>query len=324
MAEAVTLVGDIGGTNARFALVAGDNAYRQERVFSCESFSDADAAIAAYLDETQTSHLDAIYIAAAGRVMNGACRFMNNHWFIDEAALRARFGCARAGVFNDFVAVAYGLPGLHIDYCTEVGHSMAPVVLEEDFNIGVIGPGTGLGAGALLGRGGQRIPIESEAGHMAFAPESTLQRELLDSLAHRFERVSCERLLSGLGLENIYLGLAEVHGLSVKAQSAAQIFAQSQDRACCIEREATDLFFSVLGQVTGDLALAYGVKQGMYVAGGIVQRYPSMLRESQFRACFTNKGRHSELLERVPTYLVEHPYPGLFGAAEYARLKQPR
>jgi glucokinase len=75
----------------------------------------------------------------------------------------------------------------------------------------------------------------------------------------------------------------------------------------------------VLGQVAGNLALTLGATDGIFVAGGIVRRYPELLKASGFRSGFENKGRHRSLMERVPSSLIIHEQPGLLGASEVAR-----
>ena len=318
MANGPLLVGDIGGTNARFALVGNAAEYHSERVFLCEHFASPESAIRAYLDEVGAKSPDVICLAAAGPVIGGRCQLTNNPWELDEGHLGLEFASDCVALINDFTAVAFGLPGFAAEHCMPIGCFDA-LCLDGDFTVAVLGPGTGLGAGGLVQRGEFRMPLVSEAGHVGFAPETELQRDVLRVLAGRLPRVSCERVLSGAGVQNLYTALCELGGQAAELRLASEIFAHSQTNPTSLARRATDLFFEILGQVAGDLALTLGADDGVFIAGGIAQRYPQMLQASAFRVGFENKGRHRELLERVPTLLISHPHPGLFGAAEHAR-----
>ena len=159
--------------------------------------------------------------------------------------------------------------------------------------------------------------MSGESGHVGFAPENPMQVELLASLANGFGRVSDERLVSGSGLVNIYQFLATRSQTVSERFDAATIF--SRVETDLIAQEAVALFFELLGQVAGNFVLATGSFDGLFIAGGIVQRYPELLQSSAFRAGFENKGRHRGLMQAVPTVLVHHPLPGLLGATAFAK-----
>ena len=180
----------------------------------------------------------------------------------------------------------------------------------------VIGPGTGLGAAGLIHREGTTIPVITEAGHVGFAPEDARQAEVLKLLHERYGRVSDERLISGMGIRNIYWALSQIHGGDPLDLNAEEVF----DRSCNDEvaAETVDLFFELLGQACGNLVLSMGAYDGAYVAGGIAQRHADALAASNFRRGFDNKGRHQRLMAAVPTALIVHPQPGLLGAAQVA------
>ena len=141
--------------------------------------------------------------------------------------------------------------------------------------------------------------------------------QLLEVLRARFERVSAERLVAGSGIENIYSALLELEGGGEPSLSAAEIFAATAEFDTAAE--AVRLFFEILGQVAGDLALTLGAFDGVYIAGGIAKRYPDILRDGTFRSAFKAKGRHSHIMERIPTYLITHAQPGLLGASYLAQ-----
>jgi glucokinase len=162
------------------------------------------------------------------------------------------------------------------------------------------------------------IPVPGEASHGGFAPETRVQLDVLIALREEFDRVSSERLVSGSGLENIYWALGQIHHVSLPKLSAPEIFAAAQE-ADEHAAEAVALFFEVLGQFAGSYALALGANDGVYIAGGIVRRYPDLLLNSRFRSGFESKGRHRVIMERIPTRLIMHPQPGLLGASHVAR-----
>jgi len=320
MTEPVLLIGDLGGTNARFALADADEpGFHQPMEFACADFATADAAIGHYLAQLTTAGPDLICLAAAGPVQNGSVRLTNNHWRLDRQALAGQFSVDQVIVLNDFEAVAYALPTLDSSDTQTIGPGAAPNLTGADFTVGVLGPGTGLGVAGLLGRSGAVYPVVGEGGHAGFAPQTAQQVEVLRILRKRFKWVSNERLVSGPGIENIYAALCTLNGEPGSPRSAEDIFALARDRRNPTALDAVELFFEVLGQVAGDLALLLGAADGIFLAGGILPRYPQLLDQSGFRHAFKNKGRYRALLEQVPTHLVCRSNPGLLGVASCAR-----
>lgn len=316
MSDPTLLIGDIGGTNARFALAdpGGAPGFRAAKTLQCADYPSADVAIRRYLGDVQSAAPDVICLAAAGPVADGAVHFTNNHWSLQVADLSEEFDTGRIRIINDFEAIARSVPALSVEDCLPIGLPSRPDLDVDDFSLAIIGPGTGLGMAGLCRRRGLTFPIVGEGGHTGFSPETQLQLDILVALRGRFDRVSVERLVSGPGLENIYWALARVHGEKSSALSAGQIFAASSD-GDARATEAVQLFFETLGQVAGNLALLLGPADGVYLAGGIARRYPQLLESSRFRSGFESKGRHRRLMEAIPTLLVTHPEPGLLGAA---------
>ena len=320
MTDPCLLIGDIGGTNARFALAHPfDPGFSAELTLACADYPSAERAIAAYLQRRGIAQVDAICLACAGPVLNDSVNIINNHWMIDSAALRQKFPSAAVLLLNDFEAIACSIPLLVDSDLMNIG--VVPSALQDnrDFTIAVLGPGTGLGIGGLLGRGGGIYPVVGEGGHAGFAPESPVQHKVLRKARQDFERVSNERLISGPGLENIYRALCRVHGEPENGITAAEVFSRVLASEDTIATEATQLFFEALGQVAGDLVLTLGAYDGVFLAGGILKRYPDLLKASDFRAGFESKGRHRGLMEKVPISLILHPQPGLLGASLRAR-----
>ncbi len=314
MKDRCLLIGDIGGTNARFALATTDRpGFHSALQLQCEDFATADDAIRHYLAATSVGPPDAVCLAAAGPVVDDKVKITNNHWDISAAETREDFGTEHVRLLNDFEAIAYSIPLLTETEVQTIGTHDHRALGSDDFNVAILGPGTGLGVAGLCRRGSTLVPVTGEGGHVGFAPESPLQIELLKVLAEKFDRVSAERLIAGSGLMNIYTALATIRGVTRESLTAAEIFSRRDDGE--IAAEAVDLFFELLGQVAGDLALTFGAVDGVYIAGGISKRYPAVLEKSRFRNAFESKGRRRAFMERIPTRLITYDQPGLLGAA---------
>lgn len=310
------LVGDIGGTNARFALAdLNSPGFSKEKTLKCRDYKSADVAINAYLKAIDAPHPDIICFAAAGPVIDGNVRFTNNHWSLDTGDLEGAFSGASVRLLNDFEAIAYSIPQLGVNDCIQVGSPTPADLTRPDFSIGIIGPGTGLGAAGLLQKYDRATPIIGEGGHVGFAPETAVQVKLLAQLADQFERVCDERLVSGPGVVNIYRALGNIRGVKLADKGAAEIFALASENVDAIASETVEIFFEVLGQVAGNFALSIGAHDGIFIGGGIVARNPELIVNSQFRAGFERKGRHRSLMEKIPTHVIVHLQPGLLGAS---------
>lgn len=320
MARGILLIGDLGGTNARFALAdRGGPGFSAELTLDCDAFESAEDAIEAYLEQAGKRHPAVICLAVAGPVVGHSVRFLNNQWSLDSRKLGERFPRARIRLVNDFKATAFAIPLLGGGDVEAVGPPRVDLPGKQDFTIGVLGPGTGLGVSGLLRVAGRLHALSSEGGHSGFAPETRVQIDVLKQLRERYDRVSDERLLSGPGIQNIYWALQKIYGKRAVDRDPAEIFRRARDDGDEVASEAEHLFFEALGQVAGNLALTLGAYDGVYIAGGIVRRYPDRLKAGAFRSGFENKGRYRDLMEKIPTCLITHPNPGLLGAAYLAR-----
>lgn len=314
MKEKCLLIGDIGGTNARFAQARRNSpGFHSVLELRCADFPSADDAISNYLRETEAALPAAVCLAVAGPVVDDHVNITNNHWDICARDTRADFGIDAVRLLNDFAAIAYSIPFLSASDVRSIGPVGGGALSESRFDVAILGPGTGLGVAGLCRRDDTLVPVTGEGGHIGFAPETPLQMEILKVLSERYERVSAERLVAGSGLENIYNALQSIHGESHVSLSAKQIFAEHGDND--IATQTIDVFFEVLGQVAGDLALMLGAVDGVYIAGGIAKRYPEIMERSKFRSAFESKGRHRTIMERIPTRLITYEQPGLLGAA---------
>lgn len=317
MLEPHILIADIGGTNARFAVAAEQGAgFELSQVFKCADFESVEHAIDTYLSNQQLPRLGGICFAAAGPIVNQKISFTNNHWVIDCQRLKARYRTDNVQLLNDFEAIAYGVSRLDSQKVLPISNNKN-LPNGQNYTAAVLGPGTGLGVAGLRCHNGDLAPLVGEGGHCGFAPESAEQAELLMVMQSSFPRVSNERLLSGPGLQNIYHALCLIEDVEASQLSSAEIFALSHRGENALCQRAELLFFEILGQVAGDVVLALGAYDGVFIAGGICQRYPKSLLNSAFIRGFTNKGRHAHLLEQTPSWLITEENPGLLGASAY-------
>ncbi|HEX4078543.1 MAG TPA: glucokinase [Rhizomicrobium sp.] len=309
--EAV-LVGDVGGTHARFAVVECDPFHIRHRLdLRADDFAGFDAVLKAYLDHLgEAGRPEAAAIGVAGPVTAGRVDFTNLDWHASEADLR-KLGFKRALLINDFAAAAFSVTALRRDDLRTIG----PEVEGDDREpITILGAGTGFGVSCLARFRGVSLPIATEGGHASFAPRNAEQVAVLQILAKRFGHVSIERVLSGPGLVNLRVALEENAGRDTPALSAEEIVrtAQAGDAVCSA---AVDMFCAIFGSVAGDFALAHGARGGVYIAGGIAQKIEPILVKSAFRSAFEDKGRLSHYVKAIPTRLILHEDTAFLGAA---------
>jgi glucokinase len=308
------LVGDIGGTNARFGLVEPDGALLHSSVLADADYAGLGEAIEAYLaGRGGLPRPRQAAIAVASPITGDAVRMTNHPWAFSISGLRAQLGFDRLEVINDFTAQALALPHLGPGDKLAVGGGEAQ--LHEP--IGVLGPGSGLGVSGLIPAGRRWVPLSGEGGHATMAPVSERESAVLAVMRRHFDHVSAERVLSGPGLVNLYNALAEVDGARAAQFTAAQITDAANKDALC--REATAMFCAMLGTVAGNLALTLGAKGGLYIGGGIVPRLGERFAASEFRERFEAKGRFRGYLAAIPTFVVTHKLPAFLGCAAKLR-----
>ena len=313
MAEAPrALVGDIGATNGRLALVEPGGSLSQIRVYPTSDFAGPGEMIEAYFSsKARTQRPPEAVVAMASPITGDRVEFTNTPWSFSIEELRKRIGFDRLQLINDFVANALAVPHLKPEDRAQVGGG-APVAQTP---VAVVGPGSGLGVSALAFKDGAAVPIQGEGGHVTMSPADAHEAAVLDVLRKRFDHVSAERVLSGPGLVNLYAALCELHGERQEQFSPAQVtdarIGADHPRA----KEATAMFCAMLGTVAGNVALTLGARGGIYIAGGIVPRLGNTFAESDFRARFEAKGRFRDYLSEVPTYVITRQMPALLGAA---------
>lgn len=321
----LALIADIGGTNARFALT--DPQAPQPTLLSPRSLRNADFASLQHAAEHYLAEAGArprrAAIAVASPVGADEIRLTNRAWSFSRSELQQRLGLDELRMLNDFGAVAWAVPALAPDdRVTLHGDPLAglrgPVT--------VLGPGTGLGVALLVGdaASGWRV-VETEGGHVTFAPLGVEEQRIARWLTARYGRASTERLLCGDGLSHIDAALRgeeggppETHDIPLR--EPGHIVAAALEGHDLDARRTLARFCAVLGSVAGDAALIHGARSVM-IAGGIVPRFIPFLRASAFRERFLAKGRFAAYLEQVAIHVVTHPHPGLLGAA--VALRQP-
>jgi glucokinase len=316
------LIADVGGTNVRFALAAVDrrpplvtDSIRRYRV---ADFPSLDAAAAQYLRETGEKPRRAVF-AIAGHIDNGEVRATNSPWRIVAEEARRALDLDAVRLVNDFAAQGMCLPLLDANDIAVVGKPAAPVIGRRDpQTFAVVGPGTGLGVGALLLRDGRFSALETEGGHCGYAPGTAEEIEILQHLAKRFGHVSNERLISGGGLANLHQALTDMAGEPPQELSPEQITGAAQDGSDALCVRAVEVFCAVFGAVAGDVALNLGGWDGVWLAGGLPPLLLPWLRGEAFRRRFEDKGRLSGAMRDVPTVVITHPDAGLLGVAATA------
>ena len=295
------LLADIGGTTARFACLIDEVLGPVEHLASHGYASFADALSDFLARRDSDSHLSAAVLAMAGVINDERCALTNIPWIIDAAELQGRFGFSRVRLVNDFEAIAWSLPHLgRADLYAlggrRPGKSGAPLA--------VLGPGTGFGVAALVPCGDRATVLASEGGHSTLPAGSPREGLVIEHLQQQFGHVSTERVLSGPGLENLYRTIAKIDGATVPERSAADIVQAATNSCCPTSKAALDMFCAMLGNVVGDLALTFGARGGVFIAGGIVPRIAGYVAESQFRERFEAKGRLRFYVEAVPVDVI--------------------
>ena len=309
------LIGDVGGTNARFALQEAPNAPpTQVANFACAEHASFGAVIALYLRNLGGPRPRRGAVGIANPVVGDHVQMTNHHWAFSIEQVRQDLDFDRLLVINDFTALALSLPSLAAEDLRQIGTGSA----DPSAAVGLLGPGTGLGVSGLfrIDGGHRALPIDGEGGHVSLAPSTAREDGVVAALRGRFGHASAERALSGPGLVNIYEALCGLDGEPPRSLDPAAVTAEAiagSDARCV---EAVDMFFSLLGSVAGNLALTLGARGGVYIGGGIVPRLGDWIDRSQFRERFVSKGRFRAYLERMPTWLVQaRTSPALIGAA---------
>lgn len=303
MTHSVSLIADIGATNARFALVDA-NGVRDERIFACEDFPVIVDAVEVYLKEQGGERPCRGAFAIAGPVGGDAISMTNHGWAFSIGETRKALGFDYFTVMNDFEAVARGVPHLGANDIRQVGEGR---IADNTMPVGIVGPGTGLGVASLVYVNGAYHPVAGEGGHVTVAARTQREFDLIRTLRYKYHHISAERVCSGKGLVNLYNAIRILDGRdALPDRTAEQISEAAIAGSCDACEEALDKMMGFLGNVAGNLAVTLGARGGIYIAGGIPAKLGEYFFNSRFRADFEAKGRYEDYLKPIPTYLITH------------------
>ena len=304
------LLGDVGGTGARFAWIAAAGA----PLIPLASApgpppTSLEAAIRAGLEANGLPLPAACGLGIAAVVGGDSVAMTNRDWTFSIAGLQRSLGVERLLVLNDFAALGHAIDGLLPGDFRRVGGGGSVA----DANVALLGPGTGLGVGGRVRTTEGWAVLVGEGGHATLAAGDERESELLAVLRRRLGHVSAESVLSGPGMANLHAAVCELDGRPFEPLGAPRIVAAADTDPSCAE--TLRQFFAFLGAFAGDLALTLGAEGGVYVAGGIVARLGAAIDRSAFRERFEAKGRRRGYVERIATAVIlDTPALALRGA----------
>jgi len=322
------LAGDIGGTKISLGIYASEDSSRAplklvEDSFPSADFDSLESLISEYLKTNSSLKIKKAVFAVAGPVVRGRSRITNLPWILDEKQLQLELNLTSVRLLNDLEAIAHAVPFMPPDekYVLNQG------IPAPGGNMGIIAPGTGLGESFLTMSSSGYSAHAAEGGHADFAPTNQEEVDLLRFLLSDYERVSYERVCSGIGLWNIYAYLRSRSNLEepswlterlTAAQDPTAVIvdsALSKERSCELCIVSLNMFVSILGAEAGNLALKVMATAGIFLGGGIPPRILEILENGFFMMAFKNKGRMSELMARIPVYVILNPQIARDGAA---------
>jgi glucokinase len=321
------LAGDVGGTNARLAVFAGDGTTLRcvrQHIFPSGKYAGLGAIVTEFRRDDTTA-IDAACFAVAGPVVGGVINVSNLPWVVRTVDLAKEIGVPRTTLINDFDAVGFGVTRLGP---TDV-ETLQNGTPDADGPLALLGAGTGLGQGLVLREGNGVRVVASEGGHATFAARNEIEWGLHQFLAaqHDGGHVSYERVLSGSGLVSCYQYIV-ASGLAAEGPTVAQEMTTQlpaavvtshgvacDDKACMM---AVQLFASVYGSQAGNVVLSTLSTGGVYLAGGIAKRILPVLKGGDFLKSFADKGRMATLLAKIPIHVITNDLVGLLGAAVVA------
>lgn len=312
------LIADLGGTNARFAIAPiGQYQPQEVTVLPCKEYATFFDALDHFVEHSSIdmASIDAVVLAIAGPVNQKVIRFSNNPWHFSREEIENYFGNDRpVALLNDFDAVGHCLEIMDKEQLVQIGKGES---VDPAAPAWVLGAGTGLGVACVIPREGKSsLILPGEGGHVDLPSCNEQEDYILQFLRKRHGRVSAERVLSGMGLENIFEALAHKDGIHTRltAPEIGQAISRGDVRAIA----ALEQFFVYLGRVAGDLVLNVESRGGVYIAGGIVPRYLEAFKNSLFRNAMQEKGRMKDFVAPIPVFVLTADYPGLMGCANFA------
>ena len=310
------LVGDIGGTNARFAVVEHAQAAASEpQIVHTADFATIDDAIRSAVLERLGVQPRSALLALAGPVIGDEIPLTNCPWVVKPKKMAGTVGLADVMLLNDFEAQALAVVALGDEHVEKIGGGKAL----PHAGRAVLGPGTGLGVAGLIKTDGKWVPVPGDGGHMDIGPRTPRDYQVWPHIEPLEGRVSGEQILSGRGLVATYRAVAIADGKTPTLDTPADVTKAALAKSDPVAEEALALFATCLGRTAGDVALVFKAQGGVYLAGGIAQRILPALKAGNFRAAFDDKAPHSEWMAEIPVYVITDPLGALAGLAAYAR-----
>ncbi len=304
------LMADIGATNTRCALVDDNGEELAAEVFHNAGFASLTRLLETYLDRRRTTDRPRrAALAVAAPIVGDEVRMVNIDWQISQAGLKAELGLSKLIVCNDFEALAWALPYFTAADLRTIGGGKRAAGAA----LATLGPGSGLGVGALVPAADGWAVMAGEGGHATLPATSREEADVIAQIRDRYDgHCSAERVLSGPGFVNLYVALTELAGRAAPTLTPADVTtlaAQGEPLA----QKAQEMFFGFLGMVAGDLALTTGARGGVFIAGGIVPQVLDAFAKSEFRARFEAKGRYASYLAEIPTHVITAPLAAFRG-----------
>ncbi len=312
-----SIVADIGGTNARFALVSGKHNGQFNisdiHILPAGEYPNINDAFRAYLGKIGGIQPRALCAAIAGPIIGDQVKMTNLNWEFSCRQVAAEFGLEAFIPMNDFAAIAAAVGNIHPDHVQNI----KPGLSDPNGNKAVFGAGTGLGVAGVVNHAGKWLPLPSEGGHVNLAPTNALEADIIKAAMLTHAQVSAELFISGPGLVHLYNALAVVLGVAPESVTPADVTTKGLANSCALCRQTLEVFCSLAGSFAGNLALTYGATGGVYIAGGVVPRFSDFLRASTFIEKFNAKGLQSGYVANVPVDLIVHPEIAFAGAAAW-------
>lgn len=311
----IGIVADIGGTHARFAVAhvtdTGVIALNHRATLRTVDFPSFEAAFLRYADRLPAMPRQGVF-AIASPITGDDIKLTNSPWVLRPSALADRIGLESVALINDFGAIARGISRLPAEALRALAGP--PLQLPRDGTVSIVGPGSGLGVALLCRQNGEDRVIPCEGGHVGFAPADQIDAFILRFISERYPRVSAERLISGPGLVQIYVALAELEGRAIVPPHAIPLWRAALEEGDRHASAAVERWLMLLGTFAGDIALAHGAT-AVVLAGGILPRFAAGADMAPLLSRFVAKGRFEPMMRGIAVALVTHPDPGLFGAA---------
>jgi len=310
------LIGDIGGTNARFAIVPNaSGAVIEFPIVQTKDFQTIDDAIDKAVLSASPVKPQSVIVAVAGPVDGDEIKLTNCPWVVRPRTLIGDLGFGDVVVLNDFEAQALAVVALGPDHLEKIGGGDA----EKDAARLVLGPGTGLGVAGLIHSAGRWIPVPGEGGHMDIGPRTPRDFEVFPHIEKLDGRISGEQILCGRGLVSLYRAIATADGIEPRYAQPSEITIAGLTKSDPVAVETLSLFATYLGRTAGDLALVFKSQGGVFLSGGIAQKILPALKDGAFREAFNDKAPHRAWMSEIPIHVITHPLAALEGLAAYAR-----